>query len=91
MAVRTVGSTHLTQLQWEGGTAEETSIDVLATWTRSQTGQRHIVDVLLPTLTTGRYASIIAVTDQGQIYNCFADSQRSTYVLFSSYLSLNDV
>ena len=80
MAVRTTGSTHLIRVQKEGSTLKDLSIDTLSTWTRSATDQRHIVDVIFPTLSSDEYASILAVTDRGQIYRCFADPQRSAYV-----------
>ncbi|KAI0093849.1 hypothetical protein BDY19DRAFT_989383 [Irpex rosettiformis] len=83
MAVRTIGSTYLTRLQGKGSTTEDIAIDTLATWTRSHTDQRHIVDLMFPSLSSDKYPSILIVTDHGRVYQCFADTQRSTYSMYT--------
>jgi hypothetical protein len=76
MSVRTTGSTHVTKLQLGDSESEEVSMTTLASWTRSHTAQRHIVDVAFCNEIGLRSIDALAVTDRGQIFNLFADTKQ---------------
>ncbi|KAI0345324.1 hypothetical protein BDW22DRAFT_1326075 [Trametopsis cervina] len=80
LAIRIAGSTHVTKVQC----GEHTSIQTVATWSRSDTGQRHIMDMVFPDLSTARHGSILVVNDCGQVYRCSADSHRPTELIHTS-------
>ena len=81
LGVRTVGSTKILRLQLRGGTSQNPLVQSVATFSRTEMGGRHVVDLTAPVTSGTKHVYVLAVNDAGHVYRCSSDVHQPPYVL----------